>query len=65
VTYYRIVIYIAPRCSHDETRPDKNAREIGIFAGKLKKDLSHIKEKIGRIESRGLGGKKDVSDRLG
>ncbi len=57
-----------------ELSPDKTFRslpvtevgkEIGIVAGKFKKDLSYIKEKIDRIEKKGIAGKKSVSDRLG
>jgi metallo-beta-lactamase family protein len=57
-----------------ELLPDKQFRslsvteageKIGIFAGKFKKDLTYIKDKIDRIEKKGIAGKKAVSDRLG
>jgi metallo-beta-lactamase family protein len=57
-----------------ELSPDKTYRtlsvteageKIGVFAGKFKRDLAYIKDKIARIEKSGIAGKQDVSDRLG
>ncbi len=57
-----------------ELSPDKTYRtlsvteageKIGVFAGKFKRDLAYIKDKIARIEKSGTAGKQDVSDRLG
>ncbi|MBN2224346.1 MAG: hypothetical protein JW765_06685 [Deltaproteobacteria bacterium] len=39
--------------------------KIRIFAGKFKRDLAYMKDKIARIERKGIAGEKDVSDRMG